>query len=182
MRCSAGHHRRPENGFTPDYGRITAYRSAAGFGLRLDGGTAYSGAVITPYYDSLLVKVTAWAPTAAEAIRRMDRALREFRIRGVSTNLQFLENVINHPDFVAGDGAPRASSTHARAVPFRSGATAPPAAALPRRRGGQRQSGHEGRAKPACRTCPIPRDRPDAARRARATAEGARRRRSSRSG
>jgi pyruvate carboxylase len=92
----------PENGFTPDYGRITAYRSAAGFGLRLDGGTAYSGAVITPYYDSLLVKVTAWASTASEAIRRMDRGLREFRIRGVATNLQFVENVINHPDFVAG--------------------------------------------------------------------------------
>jgi pyruvate carboxylase len=92
----------PENNFTPDYGRITAYRSAAGFGLRLDGGTAYSGAVITPYYDSLLVKVTAWAPTAQEAIRRMDRGLREFRIRGVATNLQFVENVINHPDFVTG--------------------------------------------------------------------------------
>jgi len=92
----------PENQFTPDYGRITAYRSAAGFGLRLDGGTAYSGAVITPYYDSLLVKVTAWAPTPQEAIRRMDRGLREFRIRGVATNLQFVENVINHPDFVEG--------------------------------------------------------------------------------
>ncbi|HEY0879570.1 MAG TPA: biotin carboxylase N-terminal domain-containing protein, partial [Zeimonas sp.] len=92
----------PENQFTPDYGRITAYRSAAGFGLRLDGGTAYTGAVITPYYDSLLVKVTAWAPTAHEAIRRMDRGLREFRIRGVATNLQFVENVINHPDFVDG--------------------------------------------------------------------------------
>ena len=92
----------PENGFTPDYGRITAYRSAAGFGLRLDGGTAYTGAVITPFYDSLLVKVTTWAPTAAEAIRRMDRGLREFRIRGVATNLQFVENVINHPDFAAG--------------------------------------------------------------------------------
>ncbi len=92
----------PENNFTPDYGRISAYRSAAGFGLRLDGGTAYSGAVITPYYDSLLVKVTAWAPSAAEAIRRMDRGLREFRIRGVATNLQFVENVINHPDFLAG--------------------------------------------------------------------------------
>ena len=92
----------PENGFTPDYGRISVYRSAAGFGLRLDGGTAYGGAVITPYYDSLLVKVTAWAPTAPEAIRRMDRGLREFRIRGVATNLQFVENVINHPDFAAG--------------------------------------------------------------------------------
>ncbi|WP_179404436.1 pyruvate carboxylase [Burkholderia guangdongensis] len=93
----------PENNFLPDYGRLTAYRSAAGFGVRLDGGTAYGGAVITPYYDSLLVKVTAWAPTAAEAIHRMDRALREFRIRGVACNLQFLENVINHPAFVAGD-------------------------------------------------------------------------------
>ena len=92
----------PENNFTPDYGRISAYRSAAGFGIRLDGGTAYSGAVITPYYDSLLVKVTAWAPTSGEAIARMDRALREFRIRGVATNLQFVENVINHADFGAG--------------------------------------------------------------------------------
>ncbi|WP_375138796.1 pyruvate carboxylase [Piscinibacter defluvii] len=93
----------PENGFLPDYGRIAAYRSAAGFGIRLDAGTAYTGAVITPYYDSLLVKVTAWAPTAAETTQRMDRALREFRIRGVTTNLQFLENLINHPAFVAGE-------------------------------------------------------------------------------
>jgi pyruvate carboxylase len=92
----------PENGFTPDYGRLTAYRSASGFGIRLDGGTAYGGAVITPFYDSLLVKVTAWAPSAGEAIRRMDRALREFRVRGVATNLQFVENVINHPSFAAG--------------------------------------------------------------------------------
>jgi pyruvate carboxylase len=92
----------PENNFTPDYGRITAYRSASGFGIRLDGGTAYSGAVITPYYDSLLVKVTAWAPTAEEAISRMDRALREFRIRGLATNLPFLENVINHEQFKSG--------------------------------------------------------------------------------
>ena len=92
----------PENNFTPDYGRLTAYRSASGFGIRLDGGTAYSGAVITPYYDSLLVKVTAWAPTSSEAISRMDRALREFRIRGVSTNLPFLENVINHDLFKSG--------------------------------------------------------------------------------
>ena len=92
----------PENGFTPDYGRLTAYRSASGFGIRLDGGTAYSGAVITPYYDSLLVKVTAWAPSPEEAIRRMDRALREFRVRGVATNLQFVENVINHRAFLEG--------------------------------------------------------------------------------
>jgi pyruvate carboxylase len=93
----------PENGFTPDYGRLLAYRSPAGFGIRLDGGTAYSGAVVTPYYDSLLVKVTAWGPTTEEAIARMDRALREFRIRGLSTNLQFLENVIAHPQFKSGE-------------------------------------------------------------------------------
>ena len=90
----------PENSFIPDYGRIRAYRGATGFGIRLDGGTAYSGALITPFYDSLLEKVTAWAPTPEDAIRRMDRALREFRIRGVATNLQFLEQLINHPKFL----------------------------------------------------------------------------------
>ena len=89
----------PEQNFIPDYGRITAYRGATGFGIRLDGGTAYSGAVITRYYDPLLEKVTAWAPTADEAILRMDRALREFRIRGVATNLTFLEAIIGHPHF-----------------------------------------------------------------------------------
>lgn len=92
----------PENGFNPDHGRLIAYRSPSGFGIRLDGGTAYAGAVITPYYDSLLVKVTAWAPTADVAIARMDRCLREFRIRGLSTNLQFLENVIGHDLFLKG--------------------------------------------------------------------------------
>jgi pyruvate carboxylase len=89
----------PEQNFIPDYGRITAYRGATGFGIRLDGGTAYSGAVITRFYDPLLEKVTAWAPTAGEAIARMNRALREFRIRGVATNLTFLEAIINHPRF-----------------------------------------------------------------------------------
>lgn len=89
----------PEQNFIPDYGRITAYRGATGFGIRLDGGTAYSGAVITRYYDPLLEKVTAWAPTSGEAISRMNRALREFRIRGVATNLTFLEAIINHPSF-----------------------------------------------------------------------------------
>ncbi len=89
----------PEQNFIPDYGRITAYRGATGFGIRLDGGTAYSGAVITRFYDPLLEKVTAWAPGAEEAIARMMRALREFRIRGVATNLAFLENVIGHPRF-----------------------------------------------------------------------------------
>ena len=93
----------PENNFVPDYGRIRAYRGAAGFGIRLDGGTAYSGALITPFYDSLLEKVTAWAPERDDAIARMDRALREFRIRGVTTNLLFLEQIINHPNFRHGD-------------------------------------------------------------------------------
>jgi pyruvate carboxylase len=93
----------PENSFTPDYGPITAYRSAAGFGVRLDAGTAYSGAIITPFFDSLLVKVTARGQTPTEAISRMDRALREFRIRGVATNLNFLENVIAHPLFRSGE-------------------------------------------------------------------------------
>ena len=92
----------PENRFIPDYGRITNYRSPAGFGIRLDGGTAYSGASITPYYDSLLVKLTAWAPTFAQTIQRMDRALREFRIRGVKTNIPFLDNLILHPVFQTG--------------------------------------------------------------------------------
>ena len=93
----------PQNNFIPDYGRITNYRGANGFGIRLDGGTAYSGALITPFYDSLLEKVTAWAPTPQEAVYRMDRALREFRIRGVATNLFFLESLIGHPNFVQGD-------------------------------------------------------------------------------
>ncbi|WP_417597013.1 pyruvate carboxylase [Pararhodobacter oceanensis] len=91
----------PLNNFIPDYGRITAYRSATGMGIRLDGGTAYTGGVITRFYDSLLVKVTAWAPTPSEAIARMDRALREFRIRGVSTNIAFVENLLKHPVFLA---------------------------------------------------------------------------------
>ena len=90
----------PEQNFIPDYGRITAYRGATGFGIRLDGGTAYSGAVITRFYDPLLEKVTAWAPTPEEAIRRMDRALREFRIRGVSTNIEFVINLLKHPTFL----------------------------------------------------------------------------------
>ncbi|MCC5858841.1 MAG: pyruvate carboxylase [Ectothiorhodospiraceae bacterium] len=89
----------PHNNFIPDYGRLTAYRSATGMGIRLDGGTAYSGGVITRHYDSLLVKVTAWAPTPGEAISRMVRALNEFRIRGVSTNIPFVENLLKHPSF-----------------------------------------------------------------------------------
>jgi pyruvate carboxylase len=92
----------PSNSFVPDYGKIHTYRSPAGFGIRLDGGSAYSGAVITPYYDSLLVKTTAWGREFRHACQRMDRGLREFRVRGVKTNIPFLENVVNHPDFQAG--------------------------------------------------------------------------------
>lgn len=93
----------PDNNFVPDYGRITAYRSPAGFGIRLDAGTAYSGATITRSYDSLLVKVTAWSPTPEETIARMHRALWEFRVRGVVTNLRFLDQLIMHPRFARGD-------------------------------------------------------------------------------
>ncbi len=93
----------PENKFTPDYGKILNYRSAAGFGIRLDGAMGDTGSVITPFYDSLLVKVTASGPDFATAIHRMDRALREFRIRGVKTNIPFLENVINNETFVSGN-------------------------------------------------------------------------------
>ncbi len=93
----------PTNNFTPDYGRLQTYRSPAGFGVRLDGGSAYSGATITPYYDSLLVKISAWASEFEQTCNRADRALREFRVRGVKTNIPFLENVVNHPDFRAGN-------------------------------------------------------------------------------
>ncbi|WP_223428599.1 pyruvate carboxylase [Tateyamaria pelophila] len=93
----------PQNNFIPDYGRITAYREATGMGIRLDGGTAYAGGVITRYYDSLLTKVTAKAPTPEMAIARMDRALREFRIRGVSTNIAFVENLLKHPTFLSNE-------------------------------------------------------------------------------
>ena len=92
----------PEKNFAPDYGKISTYRSPAGFGIRLDGGTAYAGASLAPYYDSLLVKVTAWGTNLPEACQRMDRALREFRIRGVKTNIPFVENVVNHAKFRSG--------------------------------------------------------------------------------
>jgi len=92
----------PDQNFAPDYGKLSTYRSPAGFGIRLDGGTAYAGAQLAAYYDSLLVKVTAWGANLPEACQRMDRALREFRIRGVKTNIPFVENVVNHPLFRAG--------------------------------------------------------------------------------
>jgi pyruvate carboxylase len=92
----------PANNFVPDYGKLSTYRSPAGFGIRLDGGSAYGGAVITPYYDSLLVKVTAWGSDFQQACQRMDRSLREFRVRGVKTNIPFLENVVDNAEFQSG--------------------------------------------------------------------------------
>ncbi|MDX2018600.1 MAG: pyruvate carboxylase [Deltaproteobacteria bacterium] len=93
----------PSNGFIPDYGRISHYRSAAGFGIRLDAGVAFSGAEVTPFYDSLLVKVCAQGLTYDDACRKMERALAEWRVRGVKTNIPFLRNVLKHPKFRAGE-------------------------------------------------------------------------------
>jgi pyruvate carboxylase len=92
----------PASGFMPDYGRLAHYRSASGAGIRLDAGTAFSGAVITPFYDSLLVKVTAHGLRFVDSARRMERSLQEFRVRGVKTNIPFLLNLVVHPDFLAG--------------------------------------------------------------------------------
>jgi pyruvate carboxylase len=92
----------PQNGFAPDFGVLKAYRSPGGFGVRLDAGSAYVGAVITPHYDSLLVKMTTWGLSFQSAAHIMDRGLQEFRVRGVKTNVSFLENVMRHPGFLAG--------------------------------------------------------------------------------
>ncbi len=93
----------PENDFQPDYGTIVTYRSAAGFGVRLDVGSVYQGATVSPFFDSMLVKVSAQSRTLDGACRRMSRALREFRIRGVKTNIQFLQNIIQHDVFKNGE-------------------------------------------------------------------------------
>ena len=92
----------PLNNFSPDTGTIDIYRTGSGFGIRLDGGTGFTGATISPYYDSLLVKVTAWSRTFEDAVRKANRALREIKIRGVKTNVPFLINVLNHEDFLSG--------------------------------------------------------------------------------
>ena len=92
----------PEHDFKPDYGVVTTYRSAAGFGIRLDVGSVFQGARVSPFFDSMLVKVSAQSRSLEGATRKMTRALREFRIRGVQTNMKFLENVINHATFING--------------------------------------------------------------------------------
>jgi len=93
----------PSNGFKPDHGTIIAYRNAGGPGTRLDEGSAYPNAKISPFFDSLLVKITASGKTLYEASERLQRVLKEFRIRGVKTNIAFLENVLEHPEFLAGN-------------------------------------------------------------------------------
>jgi pyruvate carboxylase len=92
----------PSNNFLPDHGRLSHYRSASGLGIRLDAGTAFTGAVIMPFYDSLLVKVSAHGLRFIDAARRMERCLQEFRIRGVKTNIPFLINLVMHETFLAG--------------------------------------------------------------------------------
>ncbi|MDY5611804.1 pyruvate carboxylase, partial [Dysosmobacter sp.] len=92
----------PTNNFAPDTGKITAYRSAGGFGIRLDGGNAYTGAVISPYYDSLLVKITTWDNTFAGVCRKAARAINEVHVRGVKTNIAFITNILKNPTFMAG--------------------------------------------------------------------------------
>jgi pyruvate carboxylase len=93
----------PLNNFMPDTGKIMAYRSGGGFGVRLDAGNAFTGSVITPYYDSLLVKLSTFALNFEQAAAKMMRNLREFRIRGIKTNIPFLENVVKHPKFIKGE-------------------------------------------------------------------------------
>lgn len=93
----------PQNDFKPDYGEITTYRSASGFGIRLDAGSLYQGAIISPFFDSMLVKVTANSRTLDGACRKIRRALAEFRIRGVKTNMPFLDNILKHETFRKGE-------------------------------------------------------------------------------
>src|SRR5690625_3702217 len=93
----------PLNDFMPDTGRIMVYRSSGGFGVRLDAGNCYQGAIVSPYYDSMLVKVSTWALTFEQAARKMVRNLKEFRIRGIKTNIPLLKNVILHEKYSTGD-------------------------------------------------------------------------------
>ncbi len=102
----------PQNNFKPDYGTIVAYRHAGGYGIRLDEGSSYQGVKVSPFFDSMLVKITAKGRTLKGAIARLHRALTEFRIRGVKTNISFLENVIHHPVFEKGEVTVRFIEKH----------------------------------------------------------------------
>ncbi|MCC7331897.1 MAG: pyruvate carboxylase [Flavobacteriales bacterium] len=109
----------PENGFTPDYGTIVAQRSAAGYGIRLDAGSLYTGSKISPFFDSMLVKVSASGRTLKGTCQRLERALKEFRIRGVKTNIAFLENVITHPEFTEGNVTVKFIENHPELFQFK---------------------------------------------------------------
>jgi pyruvate carboxylase len=148
----------PENGFLPDAGRIAHYRSPGGFGVRLDGATAFTGGYVSPHYDSLLVKVCTTALRFEDAAKKMRRALLEFRIRGVKTNIPFLENVVTHADFLAGRVDTSFIESHPELFDFR-----------PRRDRGTRllryighivvngqEGGPRARTKPVFRPAPMP--------------------------
>ena len=139
----------PENKFTPDYGRITHYRSVGGLGIRIDGGPAVTGGIITPFYDSLLVKICASGRRFIDAARRMERALEEFRVRGVKTNIPFLLNLLASPDFLAGNCTTRFIDENPELFPV-SGSPESSDAALDLRGGdhGQRLSGRRPAAGP----------------------------------
>ncbi|SMO37886.1 pyruvate carboxylase [Solitalea koreensis] len=110
----------PSNGFKPDYGTLLTYRNAAGFGVRLDEGSTYAGMKISPFFDSMLVKVSTWGNSLEDAARKMNRALREFRIRGVKNNIQFLENLIAVPEFVQGKATVGFIADHPELFVFKS--------------------------------------------------------------
>ncbi len=109
----------PENNFMPDFGTVLAYRSAEGFGIRLDEGSVYNGVKISPFFDSLLVKVTAHSTNIKDAAKKLNRALQEFRIRGVKTNMRFLLNIINHPEFIAGNATVNFLQNHPELFTFK---------------------------------------------------------------
>jgi pyruvate carboxylase len=108
----------PENDFKPDYGTIITYRSPGGFGIRLDAGSLYQGAKVSPFFDSMLVKISSHSRTLDGACRRMYRALREFRVRGVKTNIPYLENIINHKAFRNGEVTVNFIQTHRELFKF----------------------------------------------------------------
>ena len=109
----------PQNGFRPDTGKITVYRSPGGSGVRLDGGTAYPGAVVSPHFDSMLVKLTCRGRDWETAVARARRSLAEFRVRGVTTNIPFIRNVLSDPEFVAGNVATDFIDTRPDLLDFR---------------------------------------------------------------
>ena len=109
----------PGLNFTPDFGKVIAYRSAGGFGIRLDAGNCYAGVTISPFFDSMLVKISSTGRTLKGAAQRLNRALTEFRIRGVKTNIGFLKNVINHPVFYKGDATVKFIEEHPELFQFK---------------------------------------------------------------